>query len=271
MLGSRLPLAVALLVVAGLLTVAARAGANTAVFYRFHDRPSGMPATGEPARTLADARATLYTDPDSSDLTAWVELGAVPTPDTGAEVHLRLGTIEAGVCRLDWEVAVPTLDPTGLGSRDGTTVRIAASMAPLPYSETRCGSVSLVAPDGTLLDRLDDNEPGGAIDDPGAWSQIQGVTGTHVRPWRWSKVWVRVTHHGNDAEGVRVTGKGFGMRVQGYTVNLDLHDGDQVWAPLRVKLRGDRPRVLKITAMAFGNLAFVGQGLKEVQLRPVTP
>ena len=266
--GRRPLVAVVLLLAGGLLAVAGPAQADAVLLWRFEQRPAGLPATGEPAQTLAAADANLGVGPDGSRLDARVELGGVPAADTTADLHLRIGTVTDGRCRTDWEVVVPTLDPAGPATRDGTTIEVTVSMPQQESIDQRCGSVTLAAADGTVLDRLDDDQPGLVIADPGAQARIERVRDTRVRPWHWSTVWVRVGHHGADADGVRVIGTGRGLRVHGYTVRLDLRDGDAVWAPLEVRLRGTRARQLTITARPFGNLAFVFPGTREVLLRP---
>ncbi|HEY0951493.1 hypothetical protein [Nocardioides sp.] len=265
----RRPLVAAvLLLVGGLLAVAGPARAEAIVFWRFEQRPAGLPATAEPARTLTSADAQLVVGPDGSRLSARVELGGVPSAETGADLHLRLGTLVDGGCRTDWELVVPTLEPTGPATRDGTTIQVAVSTPQQDDIGQRCGSVALLGADGIVLDRLDDDQAGTAIADPGAQARIERVRDTRVRPWHWSTVWVRVGHHGADADGVRVSGAGRGLRVHPYVVHLDLHDGDAVWAPLEVRLRGARARELHITARPFGNLPFVFPGRREVVLRP---
>ncbi len=266
--GRRPFVAVVLLLVCGLLALAAPAQGDAVLQWRFEERPAGLPATSEPAQTLASGYAALGIAREGSTVSATVELLGVPTPETQADLHLRIGTLdESGACVTDWELVVPTLDPSGLASRDGTTVQIAASMG-LESVDSRCASVSLTTGDGTLLDRLEDSQSGMVIADPGAMARIKQVTGRHVRPHHWSTVWVLVGHRGADADGVRVTGAGPGLRVQRYTADVELHSGDQIWAPLEVRLRGGRARRLTITARPFGNLAFVFPARREVLLRP---
>lgn len=267
--GRRPLVAVVLLLVGGLLALAAPAQGDAILQWSFEDRPAGLPATTEPAQTLASGYAALAVAPGGSRFSATVELLGVPTPDTGSDLHLRIGTVdESGACVTDWELVVPTLDPSGLASRDGTTVQVAASMG-LESVDLRCASVSLVAADGTLLDRLEDDQSGLVIADPGAMARIKQVTGRHVRPHHWSTVWVLVGLRGAEADGVRVAAAGRGVRVRAHTVRLTLHDGDEVWAPLRVKLLTGRPTELRISARPFGYLAFAFTGRRDVLLRPV--
>ena len=264
----RRPLVAAVLLLGGLLAVPAPAHSEAILRWSFEERPDGLPATAEPARTLASGYAALAIGRGGSRLSAPVELAGVPTAETGSELHLRIGTVdESGACVTDWELVVPTLDPSGLASREGTTLQVAASMG-LESIDLRCAAVSLVAADGALLDRLEDDQSGLIIADPGAMARIKEVTGRQVRPHHWSTVWVRVGHRGAEADGVRVTAAGAGVRVRGYTARLTLHQGDEVWAPLRVKLLSRRTAELRITARPFGYLAFVFPGTREVLLRP---
>lgn len=267
----RSPLAAAVLLLVGaLLGVAAPAGATTVWDWQFDQRPAGLPATAEPAHTLSSARASLAVEPETAVLRATVELAGVPTTATAADLRLELGTVEAGECRTDWALVVPTLDPTGPAARDGATIRVELS-APGPHDDPgarRCGSASLIGSDGVLLDRLDDDDAGVVIADPGAASRIRQVVGTRVRPGHWSTVWVQVGHRGAEADGVRVTGAGQGVQVRAHTTRLVLRSGDAVWVPLRVRLRGDRARELTISARPFGYLAFAFTARREILLRP---
>lgn len=266
----RSPLVAAvLLLVGGLLALAAPAQGDVILQWRFEDRPAGLPATGEPAQTLASGYAALGVGPDGSRFSATVDLLGVPAPETRADLHLRVGTVDdAGACVTDWELVVPTLDPSGPASRDGTTIQVSAAMGRESTDAPRCASASLVAADGTMLDRLEDPQSGLVVADPGAMARIKQVTGRHVRPHRWSTVWVLVGHRGAEADGVRVTAAGAGVRVRGYTAELTLRDGDHVWAPVRVRVRGDRDRELRISARPFGDLAFAFPGSRTVLLRP---
>lgn len=266
--GRRPLVAVVLLLVGGLLAIAGPASADMILLWHFEQRPAGLPATGEPAQTLSTADADLSVGRDGSALRATVELAGVPTPETAADLHLRIGTMADGACRTDWELVVPTVDPTGPATRDGSTIRVAVSTDRPEDTGPRCASVSLVGADGAVLDELGDDESGVVVADPGARSRIERVTGTRVRPGQWSTVWVLVGHRGSEADGVRVTGVGPGVRVQAYTARLTLHSGDEVWVPLRVRLRGERPRELTISARSFGDIAFAFPGTREVLLRP---
>ena len=264
----RRPLVAAVLLLGGLLAVPAPAQGDTILRWSLEERPAGLPTTSEPAQTLTSGYATLSIGRDGSAFSATVELGAAPTPDTASDLHLRVGTVdESGACTTDWELVVPTLDPSGLASRDGTTVQVAASVGLEPVG-LRCAVASLVAADGTLLDRLEDAQAGVISADPGAMARIKEVTGRQVRPHHWSTVWVRVGHRGAEADGVRVTAAGAGVRVRGYTARVTLHQGDEVWAPLRVKLLTGRPAELRITARPFGYLAFAFPGTRTISVRP---
>ena len=267
--GRRPLAAVVVLLVGGLLAVGAPARADTVLLWRFEERPAGLPATQEPAQTLSGADASLYAGADGADLTATVELLGVPTEETRSDLHLRIGTVADGGCRTDWELVGPTLDPAGLASRDGTTIRVAVSMDQQKDAETRCGSVSLVGADGVVLDRLEDSQSSTVIADPGAAARVERVRNTSVRPGRWSTVWVRVGLEGADAQGVLVTGAGRGLRVRSYTAEVELHSGDEIWTPLGVRLRGSRARQLQISAQPFGHLAFAFIGTRQVWVRPV--
>ncbi|WP_296602002.1 hypothetical protein [Nocardioides sp.] len=263
----RSPLVAAVLLLIGvLLLVPAPADADATL--DFDRRPAGLPATTEPAQTLSAADATLGTTSGGSALRAVVQLGGVPGAETAADLHLRIGTPVDGACRTDWELVVPTLEPTGFATRDGATIRIAASMEGREDLGLRCGSVALVGMDGAVLDQLDEDESGTVIVDPGSRSRIERVVGTAVRPGRWSTVWVRVRHRGADAVGVRITGRGDGVRARTHTEAVTLRDGGAAWVPLEVRLRGERPRRLTIRAWAVGDIAFAFPGTREVRLRP---
>lgn len=248
--------------------MAAPAHGDTILVWRFEQRPAGLPATSEPAQTLAAARADLTIDSDGSTLRASVELGGVPVAETGADLHLRIGTPVDGACRTGWEVVVPTFEPSGPASRQGAAIEFAMVMGPDFDTGTHCASVSLTAADGSVLDQLDDAEEMLVIADTGARARIERVTGTRVHRGHWSTVWVRVGHHGAEAEGVQVTGVGRGVRVRAYTAHLTLHQGDEVWAPLQVRVRGERARELKISARPFGQIAFAFPGTRQIVLRP---
>lgn len=265
----RSPLAAAVLLLVGtLLAVAAPAQADTILIWRLEQRPAGLPATTEPARTLARADADLTVGRDGSTLRATVELGDVPTAETGADLHLRIGTPQDGTCRTDWEVVVPTFDPSGPASREGAAIRIVMAMAQPTDTGTHCASAVLTAADGSVLDQLDDAAEMQVVADAGARARIERVTGTRVRRGHWSTVWVRIGHRGADADGVEVTGAGRGVRVRRYTVRVSLRAGDEVWAPLQVRLRGGDPRTVTFSARPFGDIAFAFPGTREVLLRP---
>lgn len=263
----RSPFAAAVLLLVGVLLLVP-APANADATLDFDQRPAGLPATTEPAQTFSAADATLGAASGGSALRAVVQLAGVPSAETAADLHLRIGTPVDGVCRTDWELVVPTLEPTGFATRDGSTIRIAASMDQREGLEPRCGSVVLVGADGAVLDQLDEDESGVVVVDPGSRSRIERVVGTHVRPGRWSTVWVRVRHQGADAAGLRITGRGDGVRARTHTEAVTLRDGGAAWVPLEVRMRGDRPRRLVIRAWAVGNIAFAFPGTARVRLRP---
>lgn len=266
----RSPLAAAvLLLVSTMLAMAAPAGAATVLVWEFDQRPAGLPMSVEPAQTLSSGRASLAQGPESASLQATVELAGVPAAETSADLRLEIGTVEGGECRTDWQLVVPTLAPTGPASREGATISVALSTGPQEdLGSPRCGSVSLVGSDGVVLDRLEDADSGVIIADPGASSRIKQVVGTRVRPGHWSTLWVRVRHGGAEADGVRVSGGGRGVDVRSATARLTLHSGDEVWVPLRVRMRGDRARELTIRASPLGYLAFRFTARREVVLRP---
>lgn len=266
----RSPLAAAVLLLVGtLLAVTAPAGATTVLIWELDQRPAGLPTAAEPAQTLSSARASLAMDSDSAALEATVELGGVPTAETSTDLRLEIGTVEAGECRTDWELVVPTLEPTGPATREGATISVRLSTGPQEDTgSARCGSVSLLGPDGVVLDRLEDDDAGVVVADPGASSRIKQVVGTRVSAGHWSTLWVRVRHSGAEADGVRVSGTGRGVRVRTATTHLALRSGDEVWVPVRLRLRGHDARRVTVSARPFGDLAFAFPGTREVLLRP---
>ncbi len=264
MLGRTLPTAVAGLLVAGLLSIASPAGAVE--YWSFDERPDGFPAAGAaPAQTLTSARANLHGGAEGA-FDATVELGAVPDESSAARLVLDIGSVQDGSCVSRWTLSVSTLDTSGPASRDGAAISIHTGANDEPGAP--CGSVSVVAPDGTVVDRLDETEGSTAIADPSGRTKVTQVRGTTVRCERWSTVWAQVEYTGADADGVRVSGSGQHLRARSHVVRIGLESGDRIWVPLRVRVDGPQARRLRIVTSPVGDLAFVHPRIHRVRIRP---
>lgn len=267
MLGRTLSVGTVGLLAICLLVMASPAQADQS--WSFDVRPDGFPAAAAaPAQTLESASAHTGVGPDAT-FDATVTLGAVPDETSAAQLVVAIGTVQDDDgCVIAWQLSVPTLSPSGPASRDGATITVRTGAA--DGTGTPCGSVSVVGPDETVVDRLE--EPAGqtAISDPGGHTRITQVRGLRVTPGRWSTIWLQVRYRGAEADGVRSRGesRGTGVAVRGRTVRVGLGTGDRVWVPLRVKLRGDRSHRLRVSAPPFGFLAFPSGGSRTVWIRP---
>jgi len=255
------------LVVAGLGAAPAEAGVYH--HWQFDSRPSGQPTSTVAAQTLVSASADSETEFTSTTFDAEVVLGGVPDDLTRSYLQIALGVVEDGTCRMDWQLSVPTDRPGGPATRDGAVLSVSAVLPPLDEEADRCGWVQLSAADGTVLDRLDAPLADTAFIDPGGAIRIQAVDGLRVRPHHWERLWVQVRYSGAPAQSVRASGEGHGVDVRTTRQRIRLHDGDDGWVPLWVRLKRAEPVRLNVSAIPLGDgLAFSGAGHRTVTLRP---
>lgn len=268
MLGPRTAFAAAAVLVVGLLGVAAPAHAGLEFDWQFAERPTGLPAGSDPARTLVWASAHLVQG-EAGEFDASVELGAVPDESTGAALRIALGQRVDGECVTNWEQTVPVLDPGGPASRDGSTITIHETIGFADYSDG-CGSVALLAlAGGAVLDRLDAPFADLVVSDPLGRASVTRVSNRAVEPNRWSTVWLRVDYAGGDADGLIASGQGARVTVRRSVHDLELAHGEQVWVPVQVRLRGHRARRVTFQAAPYGDLFRAEAAPLTVRLRPL--
>lgn len=267
MLGRRTSLVAVAALVVGLLTVAAPAHAGLLFSWSFDERPPGFPV--DPALTLVSASALLEHD-ETGRFTATVELGGVPDASSGTAVRIELGRYVGDVCVPDWSQTVPTYDPGGPATRDGTTLEVRQAIGLADY-EGGCGSVTLVRLlDGVELDRLEAPLVTPVFSDEAGRATVTRVSNTRLEPGRRSTVWLRVRYAGSgDAEGLVVSGRGAGVVVRRSVQTVALADGDQVWVPVEVRLLSHRARTVTLRAVPFGDLLEAQAVPMTVRLRPI--
>jgi hypothetical protein len=267
-LGRRTSFASAALLVAGLLAVATPAHAEGQLSWQFEDRPAGLPASDDPALTLAAASAVLLQD-ETGRFYATVVLGADPDESTGTAVRIALGHVSGDTCATDWEQTLPTYQPGGPASRDGSTITVDEAIGAADYADG-CGSVSLVAlADGRVLDRLDAPSVVNVVADHAGKATVTAVSNRSVTPGRPATVWLHVRYRGTgSADGVVVSGTGAAVIVRKRVHQVALEDGDDVWLPVQVRLLSRRAQRVTFEARPYGDLVRADAGPMTVRLKP---
>jgi hypothetical protein len=260
--------ATALVAAIGPNAIADPASATLITSWDFDQRPEGMPATGDAARTIASAAGAVTVGP-GGDVAVRVDLDDVPDESTAAVVHLAFGTPdESGSCVTAWETSLPTWEP-GESGEPTATVQLAGTFEPGGASWS-CGEVSTTSPDGSqVYDRMQGRITGGVVADPGGTVRITHVTGTRVRPHRWQTLHLRVRYSGSPIEALDVRGSGRDVHVRKARFDTPLDEQGRASLAVRVRLDASQRRRVLLQVRPYGYLAFAGDDRRQVWLRPV--
>jgi len=245
------------------------AAADVGVDWAFDTRADGMPSTDVPARTIEQASATIWDSGEyGTSVHASVVLAGTPDDASAADLHLALGVPDnSGGCLVRWEVVVPTLDPTGAATRDGSAIALDHPLA--PGEDYLCGYVA-VTPTGATgpdYDRWDGHPGGQVVADSGGRAVIKDVqVPERVRPHRWVPVRMKVKARGSRVDAIRVAGYGRGVRAVPTLVPI-LRPGGSAALRLWVRLGVDAPRRVDIVATPYG-VAFPTEDHTTVVLHP---
>lgn len=219
-------------------------------------RPAGLPSTSTPARQLASAQVRQQMTDDR--VSGTFTLRAAPAAASSSTLVVGFGLMVGSSCEGEKEWRSPVTGTLAPGfSRSGATLRLGIAEDEASYQDWNCSYVALVdtAAPATTYDALV-----GTLSDVPATPRLRvgqptvldkPVSRLKLVRNAWTTVRVPVHNDGRvDAERVRVTARGKGLRVKGVA--------DKVWAGsertllLQVKRVAARSGPLRITASTAG-------------------
>jgi len=234
------------------------------------ERPAGLPGAGAGAARRLAPPVSVRLDRGTSRITATAKLQATPTAAGVSTLVLSTGTLEVdgenSTCYASNEWTTPTFGTMSAGfSRNGATIRFSLKTLDA-YDDADCAFVVLTNGDRTTTyDALiGDLNPVYAK----AKFKIKNVklfSSKKIKlvPGVWTKLDVAFKNTSNvDATGVRITGKGKGVKVRTTRVGK-VYSGWSLTPEVQVKLLRKKAAKIRFTVRSG-----TGKGSKAITVRP---
>lgn len=261
------PLACLAAAAAGLVVVppVSTASASSGVNWTYDTRPAGQPTTSDPAQTLTSATSSY----GMGDVAVWgfsatIDLGATPTAETDARVHLVFGTATDSGCEPTWDHAWSTFAPTAGATRTDNQISVNMELSDDAPDSWSCGYVQVTdVTDQTVLDQLDGQSAPYESSPPLRFENSQRA---RLPVGRWSVVRLHLQIH--DLDRLVIIGWGDDVKARKVVLGVeDLPDG-RLTVRLPVKLLTHHRTRMGVQARSLSD----GHGLPRVnapvEIRP---